>query len=211
MDAARITEYLKAKYAPEAIVLHGSRARGRAARTSDWDVDVFVREPKEGGPEMWGEALLDVEVVPLTVSDADLRGRERVHLRKGTVLFDAGAGVGQEMVARAEQAYAAGRGLSRREAEYRRVRLWRILQRLMRTPGEPEVFAYHLAHFYPSAIRYWFEMKDRWSEPIYEAMEIIAAEDPRFWQLVRVLAAPGEGRCEAAEEIYSRIFGQPPA
>ena len=38
----KLVEYLKEKYNPVAIVLHGSRANGNAREHSDWDFVVFT-------------------------------------------------------------------------------------------------------------------------------------------------------------------------
>lgn len=43
----QLVEYIKTKYDPVAIVLHGSRANGMARQYSDWDVVILVNQDKE--------------------------------------------------------------------------------------------------------------------------------------------------------------------
>ena len=212
MDMEReIAEYLKQKYDPEAIVLHGSRARGKAADLSDWDIDVFVSSPQEGGTEIFEGQALDVDVIVLPVHDAVFAERGMVNLKDGKILFENNS-AGTDMIRRAQELYAAGKKLSERDRENRRIKLWRMLRRLQANAGKNEVFFYHLAAFYPLAIRYWLELKGRWSEPIYVAEEIIQKEDPEYWEYVKVLSEsePNQNKVAAAEKIYLALFQEFP-
>jgi predicted nucleotidyltransferase len=207
----RIAKYLEEKYHPEAIVLHGSRARGKGKENSDWDLDVFVTQPQEGGTEIWEGQALDVDVIALPLSEEELIGKGMYNLRNGKILFDLN-GAGEEMVRRGTELFANGRNLTGQEIENRRIRLWRVLRRLQGNADSREIFFYHLGEFYSVIIRYWFELRNRWSEPIYMAQEIISEEDPDFWNLINVLAGDDaiSVKLKAAEDTYLSLFKEFP-
>lgn len=52
--------YLCEKYAPKAILLHGSRARGDAFEDSDYDLALIIGNPEQVRPEYYEGCALDI-------------------------------------------------------------------------------------------------------------------------------------------------------
>ena len=63
-----IIQYLKTEYNAKAILLHGSRARGKPHPQSDWDLLVFTDTPirDNGGVKLENEDL-DIKVIKLPI------------------------------------------------------------------------------------------------------------------------------------------------
>lgn len=184
-----IRDHLIKKYDPEAIILHGSRAKGRGRFNSDWDLYVLVRNQTEGGTEDFEGESLDVDIVHLPIEEVDCRSRFRETLQSSEILLDPN-GTAKNIIAQMEQIYAEGRQLSLEEQENRINFITRVVKRLESYGGEPGIFFYHLGLFYEKAIRYWFELQGKWSLPIYEALPYIAEYDPEYSHWLEVLAAP---------------------
>lgn len=203
-----ITEYLVSKYEPEAIILHGSRARGANREDSDWDTYVFVNEKeKKSATEQFEGQQLDIAVIYLPIEEYDFVDEVGPTLRRAKILYDKD-GIAARIMNEIQRVYGEGKKLSEQDILNRRNRFQRMLSRIKGTIDNDELFFYHAGSFYPSVIRYWFELKERWPEPPYDGLPIIEKEDPEFYKLLKVIAGSTENkkRAEAFEEIYKKLF-----
>ena len=91
--------------------------------------------------------------------------------------------------------------------EDRHQRLRRLFARIEGTVLRPEISFVHLGLFYELAIRYWFEVKSRWSEPIYVAVETIKSEDPQYYSTLCIIADNSPERLLACKNVIKRLFG----
>ena len=208
------------RYAPEAIILVGSRADGAARPGSDWDLYVLlVESPARGAgvipapAELDGE-LLDIGLVHLPIADEELFAIFGPNLQQATVLLDNPDGVAATLCARAQQRYATGRGLTERERRGREHEMARNLARMHARSDQPGAFFEAAAWFFHLAHRSWFEhLHDRWSLSVHRALPEIERADPAFHaQLVALAEAPRvEERLRAAQWIFDRLFGAPRA
>jgi predicted nucleotidyltransferase len=205
----KIVEYLKEKYNPVGIILHGSQASGKHRKGSDWDIVVLVDKPTEDEQEIYEGEVLDTETVVVPLSDEQILKYFENHLSHARILFDKD-GVAEDIVSRSRRLALQGRKLP--EAEYRSKRsfLHRLISRLESFKDNQGAFFYHLASFYQRSIRYWFELKNEWSKTIYEALPEIEARDPEFYKLIEILNKNSTSieKIAAAKKINDLLFGQ---
>lgn len=204
----RITHYLQQKYHPEAIILHGSRARGENRENSDWDLYVFVNDKNiKGGPEAFENQQLDVHILITPIEEDDFIDTFGSTLRQAIILLDTN-GFAARLLADAAMLYGQGRQLSEGEIENRKRRFVRMLSRIEGAVQDDMLFFYHTGSFFEAVVRYWFEMRNEWSEPPYAAFPIIKQKDPAFFSLLEIMAsrAPNADRAAAFHEAYRQLF-----
>ncbi len=203
-----ITDYLIQKYHPVAILLHGSRARGLSRSNSDWDLFVFVdRDAKDDGPELWKGESLDIDVVKLPITKDSFFETFLGTLQKTEVLYEQQGAV-QPVLQLAKEIYQAPYDLSDERRRNRKNYFHHLLLRLEGYVDQPELFFYYLAGFYENVFPYWYELKGRWSQPLYVAWPQLQKEDPEYAELVRVLssASSTKQKLDAAQQINQRLF-----
>jgi predicted nucleotidyltransferase len=201
-----IRNHLIEEYHPEAIILHGSRAKGKSRSNSDWDLYVLVRDETEGGTEELEGESLDIDIVRLPIEVVDYRARFRETLQITDIWLDTN-GIAKALVSQMALIYAEGRKLTDEEYQNRINFISRVVKRLESYSSEPSIFFYHLGLFYEKAIRYWFELQGKWSMPIYEALPYIAAHDPEYFHWLEALAGPQipKEKIELVYEIQNRL------
>ncbi len=62
--------------------------------------------------------------------------------------------------------------------------------------------------FYEDAIRFWFELRNIWSKPVYEALPLIQMNDPEYFSQLRILfdQRTSEEKLCAARLIHTKLF-----
>lgn len=198
-----ITNYLKEKYRPKAIIIHGSRLSGDAFPDSDYDLAIITDNHDAVRPEDYNGCLLDASGV----------SPQEVILKAGQtpiwpceVLFDSDDLLGQILVQRTHQAFLAGpQSLLQQEINNRKNYTKRLLLRLDSRGDDLLIRNYYLSDLYDRVIRYWFEFRKQWTQPIYRALPTIKNEDPDFYALLEKLWA--EAYLQSAKQIYLHIFG----
>ncbi len=204
----RITQHLQEKYHPEAIILHGSRARGENRENSDWDLYVFVSDKNvHGGPETFEDQQLDICILEVLFKENNVIELFGPRLRYAVILHDT-KGFAERLLADAATLYKQGRQLSDADVENRKRRFMRMLSRIEGSVQNDTLFFYHAGSFFEAVVRYWFEMRNEWSEPPYTAFPIIKEKDPAFFSLLEIIAsrAPNADRAAAFREVYQRLF-----
>lgn len=203
----KITEYIKQKYNPKAIILHGSRARGFNRSNSDWDMYVFVDNTIEGGSENHEGENLDIAIMYLPLEEYDFIDTFGTTLKGAKILYDTD-NIAVNLIAEAENIYGKGRILSERDVLNRKNRGARLLERIKGTVTKPELQLYHLGAFYESVIRYWYELKGEWQQPPYVALDEIQSRDPKFYNLLLIMATDNNcnDKANAADKVYQSLF-----
>jgi hypothetical protein len=212
-----VVRHLAAQYAPEAIVLVGSRADGCARPGSDWDLYVLLppdRSAPRGPvptPETFEGELLDVALVRLPIEPSEIGALFGPNLQQARVLRDNAGGDAARLCTQARDLYARGRGLTPAEIARRRHEMSRNLARMRARADEPGAFFEALTYFFYTAHRAWYEvLHDRWSVSVHRAMPEIARLDPTFHRFLHALidgASPAL-RIEAAEAIFEALFAE---
>lgn len=206
MDLETIVTYLKSKYGPKAILLHGSRARGDAFDTSDYDLALIIQQPGLAKPEFYNGCNLDVSGVSPT---------ERILTSGQTpiwpclVLFDDADGLGGGLAKQTLEAFEKGPlPLEREEFENRCHFSKRLLQRIQGRGLDPLVRFYYMGNFYERVLRYWCELNQKWTMSVYLLQPFIAKEDPVFYQYLKDLWT--EDYQNAALKLHMHLFKENP-
>ncbi len=203
-----IISHIESTYAPDVIILHGSRARGTAAANSDWD---FFLVSKVKTPDT--TELIDGQKVDVDVFSGPLDERlvsEWCHiLRPGNVVVikDSADGIGRQFVEKAERRYAEGRKLSNLEKNNRKTRMLGYLRKIKRADDEGVFFLY-LGFYYEMAIKFWFELlHNAYQPPIYEALSHLRTEDRPYAEFLAILSGeyPRAEKVRACEKICDRL------
>ncbi len=206
-----ILQHLLEKYNPWFIFLHGSRAVHKNRQDSDWDIYVFTKDTTKTGSatEVFEGYELDVslQVFPFEITKETLVATFGPTLQTAEILFDKN-GDGKDFLNKAQLLYAEGRKLSDREIEDRKRRFARVLLRLKGSIHDDYEFFYHMTSFYPSIIRWWFELRGEWSKPIYLAMREIMSRDEEYYNHLSAIVRYGDNhnKVVALEKIYKKLF-----
>ncbi len=204
--------FLREKYNPIAVLLHGSRAVGKERPHSDWDIIMLFggdvprkgyREEIEGEDVEWKAFVVPEETSSLyEVFD--------VYLQFAKVLWEE-VDVGTKLLERAKEEYAKGpkpctEDEKRREKQY----FHHKIQGLIDDQDTQYLFFRHLCVLRTQSMRLWFELlNNKFSQPLYLAMPLIQKEDPDFYKnLVSFTAfdtSPAE-KIKNAEAMLKRLF-----
>lgn len=204
----KITTYLKDKYDPQALILHGSRASGHATENSDWDL--FILDEREFSSESarkFGEEL-DIDFRQLPIPTDDIGSKFGCQLKHAELLLDTN-GVGTDLLKRAEEFYGRGFNISEQECEDFRRKLRRTYHRVKERPD-------HIAHLYrlnfvAQSVRRWYQiLQDEWQDNFYIAFPRIKGEDPEFYEhTITVLESDNrQERLRSACCIHERLFNE---
>jgi hypothetical protein len=66
-----------------------------------------------------------------------------------------------------------------------------------------------VSQFHTDATRYWFEKRNKWPLPIYQAEDYIKQKDPEFFALLSKLPSPQtphKDKIEAMEKLRDMLF-----
>lgn len=203
-----LVDFLINKYQPLAILLHGSRATGRARQHSDWDIAI-VKGPDTPLVEhdiINGNAL-DIEIIDQNISDEELV-KESGPFARAKVLYERDL-VGTKILERVRAYLERGRQqLSQSEYESRKHFLYRLKNRLKNYSGSPEEYFYFIGDYYRRAIRYWFDVRCEWSLPVYDALPFINDNDPAFFKELAVISSDAsvDVKQHSIENVYKLLF-----
>ncbi len=204
----KIAEYLKSKYNPLAVILHGSRATGKNRPNSDWDIVVLVDHEVLAVQEMFDGEAIDVEAVKMPLSDKQILDNFANHLNNARLLFDNKDRIGAQLIEKSRLLASMGRELSEDEYTSKKSFAYRLLGRLESFVENDGPFFYHLGNFYQRALRYWFELKKEWSMPVYEALPEIARRDSEYYKHLTVIYSnvSNKIKLESARWLRERLF-----
>lgn len=206
----KITEHLKEEYNPEAIILHGSRARGRAGENSDWDIFLLLEEEEDVTPEEYQGEQLDIESVESPVDKDEIIDRFGTQLIVTDILYDP-ENKAAKLLKKAEERYEKGPQISEQKIKNRRNFLLRYLNRLKDRKNKDGAFFWYASIFYGKAMQYWHEiLQDEWSQPTYVSLEDIEQRDPKYFEWLRIFYqdVSKEKKIEVAEKIFDILFDQ---
>lgn len=172
-----ITSYLRAKYDPKAILLHGSRARGDVFELSDYDLALITENPDLVKSEYYEGCALDIDGISLTETIFKPGGPTPIW--PCLVLYDDLDGLGERLAKQTQLAFMQGPvPLTREELKNRCNFLKRLIQRIQGRGEDPMVRFYFLGDFYQRVLRYWCELNHRWTMTVHRFLPIVATEDP---------------------------------
>jgi len=202
MELDDLVIYLRKRYSPNAIILHGSRARGNAFDHSDYDLELIIEEPDLVRPEYYKGCALDVGGISQT--EMILKAGQ-TPIWPCLVLFDDGENLGECLVKRTHEAFRQGPSpLEGEQLENRFIFSKRLIQRIQGRGADPLVRFYYVGIFYERVLRYWCELNQQWTASVYLLLPRIATEDPVFYRLLKDLWT--EDYQNAALKIHQHLF-----
>jgi len=197
-----ILSYLRTKYSPKAILLHGSRARGDSFEKSDYDLVLITENPDHPRPEYYEECALDIDGVSPTET---ILKAGQTPIWPCVVLYDDEDGLGESLAQETKLAFMKGPiPLTKEELGNRRNFSKRLIQRLQGRGEDPMVRFYYMGDFYQRVLRYWCELNQRWTMSVHLLLPHIAHEDPVFYQMLKDLWT--EDYQDAVLKIHQRLF-----
>lgn len=204
-----IFEYLKNLYDPIAIVLTGSRVTGNISSHSDWDIYVFTNQEFKSGLNEHAGELLDITLIKYpTPTDfiLDTKYHPEQHLK---IIYDLSGGWINEIVERTKDKYTKGPS-DIPAVEYERLKkiMRRYIQKVLGRRETKGLAFYYLGIFYEISLRLWFQIRNEWPLPPYEALPHIQKSDPKFFELLEEIQDSNNtnGQIVAAEGIYKKLF-----
>jgi len=205
----KVVSYLKDKYDPKALILHGSRAAGQATEHSDWDIFVFDTQelPNETGRKFGAELDIVSKQLPINTTQ-DVEDQFGCQLKHAEVLHDTG-GVGKSILELAKDLYTDGFNVTQKEIDSKKNKLRRTYYRLAERSE-------HIAHLYrldfvAYSTRYWYQiLQNEWQDNFYFAFPRIKSEDPEYYEnLMTVLESDNHPkRLASARWIHKELFGE---
>ncbi|MBN8551185.1 MAG: hypothetical protein J0M12_17870 [Deltaproteobacteria bacterium] len=207
----QIVQHLVEKWAPEVILLGGSRANAEETPSSDWDLYLIGNYPaKECAPEQFAGQHLDVEVRPRSDVAGDIFQLYYGPVRLLRVLLDSSDQLGSRIVEQTRIAYERGPTPKAPDAvEIDRVEMSRIAAKIISHSADPESCFTNLGIFHRMAIQLWFENRGRWSLPPHKGLPIIRSEDPEFASNLKQLTkdSPIASKFDSCATIQQKLWG----
>ena len=206
---SKIIEYIKSEYNPEAILLGGSRMKGKEIEKSDWDLFLIgPRKGEKGFVEFEGQRL-DVVFKPWPDDDKALT-IPTGPLWPIKVVFDQSEGRLQKLLERTEAQFMKGPWVLHKELILERMQKmdsWkRKMEKYVTVPMVEFVYA---GVFYQIGIQTWFEVHNMWSQSPAEALPIIEEKDKSFYDMLSAfISSSGSRRVACAEAILERLNSQ---
>jgi predicted nucleotidyltransferase len=204
-----LSEYLLKKYNPLALILHGSRAIGKAREHSDWDFAIFVEKDIETEREIISGQNIEVKAIKYPTEESIVFDYCSI-LRKENIktLFDS-KGIVAEIAEKAAHYYLTPLNDSPSEISGHKAWFRSHLDGMIDYQNEQEAFFRKLGELYVRSIQYWFRFIHKTYMPqVYDSLPRIENEDPEYFRLLKVLAGnySNSEKIDAGEKIYKIIW-----
>lgn len=204
-----IIEYLKEKYKPNAIILHGSRARGKEREHSDWDFVFLYTSPGQGqnGRELFENQNIEFSshILPFT----DILEEFSNKLQVAKVVYEEGS-VGTDLLTEATAFYQKGVYWSEEVIGSHKLWMRGRIGGMEDNVDNEMVFAKYHADFYQRVFNYWYWiLQNIHSQPFYVAVEEVSKHDHEYYELIKQFASAEVALAEKvkiSEKIYNRLF-----
>lgn len=183
---AQIIQYLHTTFQPEAIILHGSRASGRATKHSDWDlVLICPKQEHSVHTTIFNGEALDMRIITSPTDLSKLSTKYAPAITKGKILYDSEKLFEKELIHIAIEISKDGPGKYNEESyQSQKMYINRTLGRLHDHTENPVLFTYRYSIFFERIFRFWFEQREEWSMSIHDAIPYIQEHDPFMWTLL---------------------------
>ena len=187
----KIVKHILEVHNPDAIILHGSRARNKEREHSDWDIILLFTEQTEvkNGRELFEGQNIEYSIHVLPIED--IFGVFGVKLQNAKVLFER-ADIGSSLLNEANSYYGQGVYWSQEKIDAHKLGIEGRIQGMADGVDNPLLFHKYFSDFYDRVYNYWYWLKQhKHSQPIYIATEEIAEKDPTFHTLLLSLFEDG--------------------
>lgn len=204
----KLTEYLKEKYNPKALALHGSRANGMSREHSDWDFVMFTdHDVKPLTREIIFDANIELAQIILPVAEDKFLG---FPFRKENtkILYDPES-IAKELIEKTDEKVKEGNNFTEDDRTKRYAFLSSALDGMRDYKDDPLCLFDKKTDFYTRCTGPWFKFKNREFEPShYIAYPRIEKEDPKFYALIKdfVNETDGENLVKIGTDIIEHLF-----
>lgn len=182
----KLVEYLKEKYNPVAIVLHGSRANGNAREHSDWDFIIFTREKVHAYRDIQFGANFEIKQVILPVTDLWSSLGFLFRKENTEILYDP-ENIVPQLLDSNEAVLEQGNKFTNEDRAARYSFLMSSLDGMTDYKDNDLAFFRNKADFYDRAVPAWFRFKYEEFRPSdYVALPRIKRDDPEFYELLEM-------------------------
>lgn len=207
LTESELVQFIKEKYNPLAIILHGSKASSRSRPHSDWDLVLLVEKDTQTEQVILNGSAVDMEAIKPDIDDNRILNEIGDAFYSARVIFDTDE-VGKKFVERVHKLAAQGYKITPAEIEAKRIFIVRRINRLIDAETQPIEFFYHFSIFLQRSMNYYFQVKGMWSKSIYEAVEYIKDNDLEFYKELNfaVSNVSNNERLESSKRIYKQIF-----
>jgi len=204
-----LIEYLKENLNPDAIILHGSRARGMAREGSDWDfILLYVSETKHKNDRATIHGQ-NIEYAVVTLPITDIWETFGAKLSHAKVVYEKND-TGSSLLLQAKKYYDDGVHWSPSKTEAHKLWLEGRIEGMSHYTDQPEMFFKYFSDIYSRVTNYWYWIKQhKHSEPIYVALKEITDKDPVYADLLKKFTSPSttqKYKVEVAKLIHNHLF-----
>jgi ribosomal-protein-alanine N-acetyltransferase len=194
----KIVEDLRRHDRCHTAILYGSRARGDATPTSDYDIlGVRAEGPIERDARLWSGVYLDLFFYPekkLLEPDESM-----LHLLDGRVLFEKD-NLGTRFLERLQAIFAAGpKALPPDEVNSRRVWAWKMLERARIGDSEGHFRRHWLLE---ALLEDFFRLRNKWYRGPKESFRYLKAEESIAFEAFEAALKPSA----SLEDIENLVF-----
>jgi len=204
-----IQEYLTKKYSVESLILHGSRANGYAKEHSDRDLFVLTKKDisQEEYRVMIDGSNVEYIIVKLPLKEDQLLKIFGTKLRYSKVIFDKD-NAAQDILNNIKEIYKKGpTPLTEIQHKGAKDFLLSNLDGIRDNSSEELIATKYFCSFYSRAIRYWYQSKNKHSEPIYIATKDIEDENTDLHLLLKSFVnGLNKDRYKIGTQIIEMLF-----
>lgn len=205
----KITDYLLKTYKPNAIILHGSRARGKERPHSDWDFVLLYTSPTGIKNGRDGFENQNIEFSVHTVPISDIYDEFSNKLQVAKVVFEEDT-IASDVLEQASAFYAKGVHWSKEVIADHELWMQGRIGGMRDNVVNEMIFVKYQADFYQRVFNYWYWiLQNKHSQPFYVAVEEVRQSDNEYYELVSQFASANtslDKKVEIAEEICERLF-----
>ena len=204
----KLTDYLKEKYSPTAIILHGSRANNRAKEHSDWDFIIFTKQ--DVNPltrEIIFGANIELRQIILPIPSNKFLGYF-FRAENTKVLYDPES-ITKNLLEQNNSYIKLGNQFDSNDRIKRHAFLVSALDGMKDYSDNHLIIFDKKTDFYTRVVESWFRFfKNEFEPSHYLAFPIIQEEDPEFYMLIEEFVdnTSADNLITTGNKIITRLF-----
>lgn len=202
-----IVSYIKEKYNPLAIILHGSRANGHAREHSDWDIVLITNEEVDAHREILGDANIEYTRIVTPISESKFFGF-KIRAENTKILFDTD-GIAEKLIKQNDTHVLMQNPMSESGQKSRYAYFISAINGITDDAADPLRLFDKKLDFYTRVVATWFSLyKSQYQPSGYMSFPIIEKEDVAMYKLIQDFVAANEASelIRIGNEIVAHFF-----